>query len=53
MTPIHCATCQHFRPDASNPPAAMGECAKGLGWNFPMAPHWCKKHEAVPEPAHG
>jgi hypothetical protein len=47
MTPERCDDCRHFIPDTINPAAGMGECAKGQGYWHPMAPHWCKQHEAA------
>lgn len=48
MTPTTCALCRHFRPDQVNPPAGIGDCAKGHGSHYPMAKHWCRYWEARP-----
>ena len=38
--PVTCAQCQHFTPDAINPPAGMGTCCDG-SMRYPMASHHC------------
>jgi hypothetical protein len=44
-----CEGCRHFRPNAINPGAAVGDCARGLGTNYPMQRHHCRQREAIQE----
>lgn len=42
-----CAGCQHFVPDAINPPAGIGSCATGHGSFYPSQRHACTHHHPV------
>ena len=40
---ITCATCEHYQPDAINPPQGMGRCAIGVkGAYWPHGQHACE-----------
>ena len=47
---ITCGNCQHFKPDAINPPAGMGTCARGHGTHYPMTTHRCASFQPDKEP---
>jgi hypothetical protein len=47
MPAVTCQHCIHFRPNAINPVAGMGSCAKGNGMWHPAAPHLCKQREVA------
>ncbi len=38
---VTCATCTHWRPDAINPAAGVGDCASGHGAHYPVQRHGC------------
>jgi hypothetical protein len=42
-----CEGCRHFQRDRINPPAGAGNCLRGQGSWHPMAPHYCRKREAL------
>lgn len=42
-----CEGCRHFTRDPINPAAGMGDCLRGQGSWHPMAPHYCRKREAL------
>lgn len=42
--PPTCSTCQHFEPDAINPPAGLGDCLAGNGAHYPHQRHLCASH---------
>ena len=40
---VQCATCAHFKPDSSNPAAAMGDCLAAKGYWFAGEWHLCDR----------
>lgn len=50
-SPITCQRCRYFRPDASNPNAAMGRClhAARHGYWFAGEHHYCRDFNDTPD----